>query len=440
MSRAIVGFMLVERRQMTVSQLCTLFESLLDQGSCFETNSIVMVHGDSDPLYFTAEFQELLRDNEIQFSSTESKPRYNQTIESAINILKTIICHEILNWPLAKTSVLGKQKTALKQKLKKEHRGISFNKAIKFKEIRECIFGDDFFVNFMNNNGMALLEKAVKVFNGRKHPKIKNRSKGEVFGLSHFINYTDPWSYCIARADTEKAHFITQHNRKNLAIVKQQLDIVLHKGVKTRSAQKEIRENLSNVKVESSWDYYSKVDFLTNILIDYVLKSYKIIRKFSNGKGFVFCRINKSEDNTIPLNRSSITKPVNQVLKDFVNFETKNADQESEMQMRLEKKWLSHSFRINYITMVWKNQEDLEFVRQLIGHSNIQTTSSYIHELTDQEKLDKLHIEWEKREPKKKEKKNKKKNKKKIKKIKKKRVDFNFFINYSNRWVWGCLS
>ena len=118
MSRAIVGFMLVERRQMTVSQLCTLFESLLDQGSCFETNSIVMVHGDSDPLYFTAEFQELLRDNEIQFSSTESKPRYNQTIESAINILKTIICHEILNWPLAKTSVLGKQKTALKQKLK----------------------------------------------------------------------------------------------------------------------------------------------------------------------------------------------------------------------------------------------------------------------------------------------------------------------------------
>lgn len=46
----------------------------------------------------------------------------------------------------------------------------------------------------------------------------------------------------------------------------------------------------------------------------------------------------------------------------------------------------SHSFRIGYITKLWKDTEDIEFVRQSIGHRKIDTTSSYIEELSDQER------------------------------------------------------
>ena len=52
----------------------------------------------------------------------------------------------------------------------------------------------------------------------------------------------------------------------------------------------------------------------------------------------------------------------------------------------LEKKWLSHSFRVNYITDLWKRKKDIEFVKQIIVHANIQTTSSYVTHLSLEEK------------------------------------------------------
>jgi site-specific recombinase XerD len=53
----------------------------------------------------------------------------------------------------------------------------------------------------------------------------------------------------------------------------------------------------------------------------------------------------------------------------------------------------SHSFRIGYITKLWRDTKDLEFVRQSIGHRGIQTTSSYVTYMSDkerQERIDKL--------------------------------------------------
>lgn len=46
----------------------------------------------------------------------------------------------------------------------------------------------------------------------------------------------------------------------------------------------------------------------------------------------------------------------------------------------------SHSFRIDYITQLWKDSKDIEFVKQSIGHRKLDTTSAYVNQLSDQKR------------------------------------------------------
>ena len=46
----------------------------------------------------------------------------------------------------------------------------------------------------------------------------------------------------------------------------------------------------------------------------------------------------------------------------------------------------SHSFRVGYISQLWKDTKDIEFVKQSIGHRRLNTTSSYVEKLSDQER------------------------------------------------------
>ena len=46
----------------------------------------------------------------------------------------------------------------------------------------------------------------------------------------------------------------------------------------------------------------------------------------------------------------------------------------------------SHSFRVGYISQLWKDTKDIEFVKQSIGHRKIDTTSSYVEELSELDK------------------------------------------------------
>ena len=46
----------------------------------------------------------------------------------------------------------------------------------------------------------------------------------------------------------------------------------------------------------------------------------------------------------------------------------------------------SHSFRIGFITDLWKDRGDIEFVRQAIGDAKIDTTSRYIQNLSEEER------------------------------------------------------
>ena len=48
----------------------------------------------------------------------------------------------------------------------------------------------------------------------------------------------------------------------------------------------------------------------------------------------------------------------------------------------------SHSFRVGYISQLWKDSNDIEFVKQSIGHRKMDSTSSYVKELSDQERQD----------------------------------------------------
>lgn len=52
---------------------------------------------------------------------------------------------------------------------------------------------------------------------------------------------------------------------------------------------------------------------------------------------------------------------------------------------------ISHSFRIGYITQLWKDTKDIEFVKQTISHRKLDITSAYINKLSDQER--KKHID-----------------------------------------------
>jgi site-specific recombinase XerD len=50
----------------------------------------------------------------------------------------------------------------------------------------------------------------------------------------------------------------------------------------------------------------------------------------------------------------------------------------------------SHSFRIGYISQLWKDTKDIEFVRQTIGHRRLDSTSGYVNQMTDQERENRI--------------------------------------------------
>jgi site-specific recombinase XerD len=50
----------------------------------------------------------------------------------------------------------------------------------------------------------------------------------------------------------------------------------------------------------------------------------------------------------------------------------------------------SHSFRIGYISQLWKDTKDIEFVRQTIGHRRLNSTSSYVNQMTDEERQNRI--------------------------------------------------
>jgi len=74
------------------------------------------------------------------------------------------------------------------------------------------------------------------------------------------------------------------------------------------------------------------------------------------------------------LRREAITRDVNKVMRSVSK------------QLPGQPNVTSHSFRIGYITQLWKDSKDIEFVKQTIGHRKLDTTSAYVNQLSDQER------------------------------------------------------
>jgi len=78
------------------------------------------------------------------------------------------------------------------------------------------------------------------------------------------------------------------------------------------------------------------------------------------------------------LRREAITKAVNKVMRSV----SKKLPGQPNI--------TSHSFRIGYITQLWKDSKDIEFVKQSIGHQKLDTTSTYVTKLSDQERQERI--------------------------------------------------
>jgi len=100
-------------------------------------------------------------------------------------------------------------------------------------------------------------------------------------------------------------------------------------------------------------------------------KDFELIFLMKNPDSYVFtAEVNHFKQ----LDRVAITRDVNKVTREVSN------------QLPGKPNITSHSFRIGYITQLWKDSKDIEFVKQTIGHRNLATTSAYVNKLSDQER------------------------------------------------------
>lgn len=79
-----------------------------------------------------------------------------------------------------------------------------------------------------------------------------------------------------------------------------------------------------------------------------------------------------------PLSRVVVTKDVNKIMRQVSK------------QLNDKPNITSHSFRIGYITQLWKDTKDIEFVKQTIGHRKLDTTSAYVKSLSDLERQERI--------------------------------------------------
>ena len=78
------------------------------------------------------------------------------------------------------------------------------------------------------------------------------------------------------------------------------------------------------------------------------------------------------------LRRQTITMDVNKIMHSVSNL------------LPSKPNITSHSFRSGYISQLWKDTKDIEFVRQTIGHRSLNLTSAYVTHMDDQERQNRI--------------------------------------------------
>src|SRR5210317_2265078 len=93
---------------------------------------------------------------------------------------------------------------------------------------------------------------------------------------------------------------------------------------------------------------------------------FEFMQLFKDDDSYIFT----AENSQKPLAREAFTNLINKFIKDYARKMDRNPNLSS------------HSFRVGFITQLWRDTNDIEFVRQAIGHSKIDTTSQYVENLS----------------------------------------------------------
>lgn len=99
-------------------------------------------------------------------------------------------------------------------------------------------------------------------------------------------------------------------------------------------------------------------------------EDFEFLYRFKEDDSFIFTAENEEK----PLAIEAWNRVINLFLKDCV----RKLDDHPNIR--------SHSFRIGFITQLWKDTNDIEFVRQSIGHANLNTTSLYVGKISNKER------------------------------------------------------
>ncbi|MDX5585575.1 MAG: tyrosine-type recombinase/integrase [Aureibaculum sp.] len=102
---------------------------------------------------------------------------------------------------------------------------------------------------------------------------------------------------------------------------------------------------------------------------------FEFLELFKESDSYIFT----AENSKKPLSREAFTNLINKFMKDWARKMDPNPYYIS-----------SHSFRVGFITQFWRDTNDIEFVRQAIGHAKIDTTSQYLENLSEKERQDRM--------------------------------------------------
>ena len=97
---------------------------------------------------------------------------------------------------------------------------------------------------------------------------------------------------------------------------------------------------------------------------------FELLQLFKKSDSYIFTAENSNKS----LAREAFTNLINKFLKDCSRRMDRNPNLSS------------HSFRVGFITQLWRDTNDIEFVRQAIGHAKIDTTSQYVENLSEKER------------------------------------------------------
>lgn len=100
-------------------------------------------------------------------------------------------------------------------------------------------------------------------------------------------------------------------------------------------------------------------------------KDFNLLYLFKDDNSYIF---SSQLDHNQHIRREQITKDINKIMA----LVSKNLPDQPNLK--------SHSFRTGFITQLWKDTNDIEFVRQVIGHFKLDTTSFYVQDLSEKER------------------------------------------------------